>query len=462
MTPLAAPYPGSQLTAGPPEAGFSQPGSVYTPALQATTSTAERTFLWALCFCLAGYTLLGRGFAYLGVAPLFIGEVTLMLGVLAWFSGRDAMAPLRSVTGGALACFMMLGAVRLGFDLPTYGASAVRDAVVWGYATYALVISAIILRNRDLLRVMIDRFRPLSAAVIAGGGVLFAISFALNDALPTMPGSNATIPGLKGGDTMVHLAGATAFVLIGLRGKTWWMLPMIIADFGLIALKNRGGMLAFMLAMAVVLTLRSRRVRIGMWSYLSIVGVLLLVLINPKIELYGERSVSLEQLVDNFRSLTGSSGEAALEGSKEWRISWWTDIVEYTFAGPYFLTGKGFGLNLATDDGYQVDEEESLRSPHNGHLTVLARMGVPAFLLWVLLQSAWAISILRSLLLARARAEDGWHGLFLFLLAYWSAFMVNITFDVFIEGPMGGIWYWSLFGVGLGATMVYHRQWANT
>jgi hypothetical protein len=29
--------------------------------------------------------------------------------------------------------------------------------------------------------------------------------------------------------------------------------------------------------------------------------------------------------------------------------------------------------------------------------------------------------------------------------------MVNTSFDVFIEGPMGGIWYWTLYGVGLAA-----------
>lgn len=424
-----------------------------------TTRGWERAFLAGLCGILAGYVLLGRGFAYLGVAPLFVGELTLGLGAIAWLTGPQPFAPLRSLAGGLLACFMLLGGLRLAVDLPTWGAAALRDAVIWGYAVYALAVSAIIVRNPDVLRLLIRRFKPLAAAVIAGGGILFALSWAFADSLPTLPGSNASLPSLKGGDTMVHLAGAVAFVLVGLRTKSWWMLPFLILDFGLIAMKNRGGMLAFLLAMGVVLILRSAKVRIGAWSYLSVVGVLILILWNPKIELYGERSVSLEQLADNFRSLTGSSGEAALEGSKEWRLSWWTDIVEYTFAGPYFLAGKGFGINLATDDGYQVDEEESLRSPHNGHLSVLARMGVPAFLIWVALQAAWAFAVLRCLLLARARSEVGWHGLFLFLLAYWSAFMVNITFDVFIEGPMGGIWFWTLFGVGLGATILYRQGW---
>lgn len=35
------------------------------------------------------------------------------------------------------------------------------------------------------------------------------------------------------------------------------------------------------------------------------------------------------------------------------------------------------------------------------------------------------------------------------MLAYWFAFMVNASFDVFLEGPQGGIWFWCLFGFGI-------------
>ena len=29
--------------------------------------------------------------------------------------------------------------------------------------------------------------------------------------------------------------------------------------------------------------------------------------------------------------------------------------------------------------------------------------------------------------------------------------MANASFDVFIEGPMGGIWFWTIYGIGLAA-----------
>jgi hypothetical protein len=37
------------------------------------------------------------------------------------------------------------------------------------------------------------------------------------------------------------------------------------------------------------------------------------------------------------------------------------------------------------------------------------------------------------------------------ILAYWLAMLVNASFDVYLEGPQGGIWFWSVFGLGLAA-----------
>jgi hypothetical protein len=36
--------------------------------------------------------------------------------------------------------------------------------------------------------------------------------------------------------------------------------------------------------------------------------------------------------------------------------------------------------------------------------------------------------------------------------------MANTGFDVFIEGPMGGIWLWCLYGAGIGCMWVYKRH----
>jgi hypothetical protein len=38
------------------------------------------------------------------------------------------------------------------------------------------------------------------------------------------------------------------------------------------------------------------------------------------------------------------------------------------------------------------------------------------------------------------------------------AILINATFDVALEGPMQGIWFWCLFGFGIGSVMVYRAQ----
>ena len=52
-----------------------------------------------------------------------------------------------------------------------------------------------------------------------------------------------------------------------------------------------------------------------------------------------------------------------------------------------------------------------------------------------------------------ARAPVG--RLFLFLFAYWLAQIVNGSFAVYFEGPMGGIWFWTVYGVGMSALWLY-------
>jgi hypothetical protein len=38
------------------------------------------------------------------------------------------------------------------------------------------------------------------------------------------------------------------------------------------------------------------------------------------------------------------------------------------------------------------------------------------------------------------------------------AIIIDGTFDVALEGPMLGIWFWCLIGLGIGSVMVYRAQ----
>jgi hypothetical protein len=36
--------------------------------------------------------------------------------------------------------------------------------------------------------------------------------------------------------------------------------------------------------------------------------------------------------------------------------------------------------------------------------------------------------------------------------------VINMAFDVYLEGPQGGIWFWSVLGLGVAALTIQDRQ----
>ncbi len=169
------------------------------------------------------------------------------------------------------------------------------------------------------------------------------------------------------------------------------------------------------------------------------------------------RVISFDQLMTNLTSTVSDSGNEGLDGNKEWRLNWWKEIRRYTLHGRYFWKGKGFGINLADDDGFQVLGDHSLRNPHSVHMTMLARGGVPMLCLWSGVQATYAGVVGLELLRARRARRPTWEALFFVLGVYWMAFLINASFDVYLEGPMGGIWFWTVYGTGIGAAMVHRR-----
>ena len=90
-------------------------------------------------------------------------------------------------------------------------------------------------------------------------------------------------------------------------------------------------------------------------------------------------------------------------------------------------------------------------------MTVLARAGVPGLVLWVLLQGTFAWSLATAYFRARRDRQEWWARVNLWVLAFWLAFMVNASVDVFLEGPQGGIWFWCLIGFGIAALEAQRR-----
>ncbi|MGA2631176.1 MAG: O-antigen ligase family protein [Terriglobia bacterium] len=430
----------------------------------------ERLALVSVGLLLVGYCFLGKGLAYLPAPPIFVSEIVLALGVAAVvLSGAVGMA-LRLPLSWLIIAFAVDGALRTIPYLSVYGVDALRDAVIWGYGAYAIIVCALVLRLGCLSRV-VRAYGRLVPWLLVGLPVIFVFQNLGQSILPKVLGlvRQVTIPYLKPVDVAVHLAGAAVFLILGLnrrekrlRGfsagpKEWflwlaWLVGILVA-----ASINRGGFVAVIAALAVTFLVRP----FGRWGKPLVLGVALvgaLVVANLKFDVGARRSVSLSQLTSNLTSVFRFTGEPSLDGTRAWRLRWWSVIINYTVQGRYFWNGKGYGVNLADDDGFTLSADHALRSPHNSHMTVLARAGVPGLFLWLLLQAGFAFSMLRAYFRARGLGQEHWAHINLWILSYWTAFMVAAGFDVYLEGPQAGIWFWCLIGFGMATLQAQKRQ----
>jgi O-antigen ligase len=418
-----------------------------------------RMWLDLLCAGLLGYALLGRGWAYMGVSPVYVGEVVLLAGLLVLLVSPGWRGLLNIGSTWALVVLAIWGTVRTAPYLPVYGVDALRDAVIWGYSGIAIAVAGVLIADPPRVRMLIERYRWFLRVFLCAIPVLWLVFQFFGEQLPRWPNSGVPLLYLKAGDVLVHLGGVLAFlVLLGTdRGRIW--VPLLILNVVLVGVANRGGLAAFLLAACLCTLLRPRSR--WLWGGLAtfLLGLVLLGLTGARFSVPGStREVSFDQLVTGVTSIFTDRGGEELQGTKEWRMEFWRTIIGYTIHGEYFWTGKGFGINLADDDGFQIAEDHSVRAPHNGHMTMLARGGVPGLVLWAVVQLGWAFAMLDGYVRSRRAQQQQWAALFMFLLIYWLMFMSNTSFDVFIEGPMGGIWFWTLYGVGMAAVWLHRHE----
>jgi hypothetical protein len=413
-------------------------------------------FLATAACLLVLYAFLGRGIAHLGAPPVYIGEIGLALAVPA------IIVSLRRVRIGLvemlIVLFMGWGLVRTVPFLPVHGIDALRDGVLWGYALFALAIAWTV--RPEHFRLMIRLYRRLIPLLLLWTPIAAIIGLTFRSSIPGLPGSDVPALYFKPGDFGVHLAGIAAFILAGLyeavaptgpiRQAVIWLLWLLGA--GIAGAVSRGSLLASSMALLALPFARTS----SRWFVPLFVGVLVIsiaIVANPSLPVPGRsRDFSVQQLAANVVSVVADTDEAGLAGTKNWRLEWWDEITRYTIHGRYFLEGKGYGINLADDDDFQVLSDGSLRSPHSSHFEILARSGVVGLTLWILIQLAFAATLLRAARRARLVGRPVWVAVAGWLFVYWAAALVNSSFDVYFQGPQGGIWFWVIIGLGIGVT----------
>jgi len=419
-------------------------------------------YLLLVSIVFTGLAVTGKGFAYLLPAPFFVSEVVMALGVYVVLRAGSIRSLFTLPQPWVMVAMFAWGAYRTLPYIPKYNIDAVRDAMLFGYMTWAFVLGGLIVAKPERLNMIIKWFPKFVVIFLIACPIgLITYKFA-GKSLPGYPWApDISFVSIKAGDTCVILGMIMAFWVTGfmtnIRIIYLALLMMLLAFCGSI---NRGGLLSFMTAMFLCMFCKPRSP--WPWRVLGtlFVAMSLLFVTNVEIEVPGTpRTISFDQVIENVLSIAGLSENKNLGDTKEWRMAWWDTIFSYTLHGPYKWTGKGFGINLADDDGFQVSiGEAELRSPHNAHMNILARSGVPGITLWVGVLALWALQMGYCFLLSYHRRDGQWPNVFMWLGATFAACCLNASVDVYLEGPMGGVPMWTVYGVGLASMYLYKNK----
>ena len=386
------------------------------------------------------YVFLNKGVAY-----IYLVEALWLFGILLLLMDRKKVELIWNKTTKLILIFIAISCIYILRGFAKYDMiDLIRDSFIFQYGWFVFIL--FLFKDKleqvweslffiykwfpfvALLNFILQYFVPFFETVAPFGGIPILL--------------------YKNGDMGVQLLISTLLLLYTFEKKPLkWrvLLSLVIAlDFLILASYSRSGIVSFLVSMLCFIYFNKdiqlqSRVRL-LLKYLPIILLIVTpIYINIKVtENFQGRSVGFEQIKNNFSSIVGGTTDATSEDNVVWRLVWWAKILDYSFSAPNFFIGKGLGMSLATDDDI-ITLDENLRSPHNFHLNIMARFGVLLFLIW----TYFLIQVLKPLFKKELIGKRLLIGCILL------AFLINASFDVFLEGPMGAFPFWTWVGLYL-------------
>ncbi len=428
----------------------------------------------AMAVVLTGYLLLDRTFAWLHIpgTPIFVGEIVLVFGLYVIIQTPHLGRLIRVSRPIQFLLLFMLWGFASAFDgLSDWGlVDTLRDSALWYYGGFALVGSVLLLYKPELWDEMADRATRAMPLFF----IFMVVRFSLSniDVGLFVPDSSVKITAHKTSNVGVNVAIALVFLIIVIGPSASDRIRKRTTTFTLIGLllivavgtQNRGGFIAAFIVLTAVFFM-SRHARPAMLGVLA-VGVLVAILaaaLDVRVSL-ARRELSVEQILENVQSVTEETTTGSrFDNTTQWRLSFWTIVLDEISENDRYIAGFGFGDNLALRFGFEnPDESVPLRNPHNSHLSVLARMGFVGLALWIGLFWSWYSSLIRARRHFTELGEERRAALAMWLMLSMTAILVNAFFDPTLEGPQVGVLMWTLFGMGavlgLGARSISGRR----
>jgi hypothetical protein len=386
------------------------------------------------------YVFLNKGVAY-----TYLVEALWLFGILLLFIYRKKVELIWNKSTKLILFFIVISFVYIIRGFTKYDIiDLIRDSFIFQYGWFVFILFLFKEKLEIIWETLFFIYKWFPFVALLNFILQYFVPFFETVA----PFGGIPILLYKNGDMGVQLLISTLLLLYSFENKTLkWrvLLSLVIAlDFLILASYSRSGIVAFLASMLCFIYFNKdiqlqSRVRL-LIKYLPIILLVVTpIYINIKVtENFQGRAVGLEQIKNNFSSIVGGTTDATSENNVVWRLVWWAKIIDYSLSSPNFFIGKGLGMNLATDDDI-ITLDDSLRSPHNFHLNIMSRFGVLLFMIWMY----FLIQLLKPLFKKQLQGKRLLIGCILL------AFLLNASFDVFLEGPMGAFPFWTWLGLYL-------------
>lgn len=419
---------------------------------------------------LAVYLAFGKGFAYAGYPPLFVGELLLAIVILSVV--RPDMALPHGIPSILLLGLWALGFAQLVDDLLAGSDPALetfRGFAVIYYSAFAFGLFALLSRHsteagRIETMNRVDHWLRRSTPFILSGALGVALLLVVNiTGLPKWPGSGQPVFRAKSTDISVALAFLLPVVVGASSATRRFRHPrLLIGMWGLTAIfvsfRSRGALLALLISGLVTLTrIPARAVKLAFFTGVALILLYVTGLSVP----VGGRTVSFHDATASVTSLLpgGHSDEqfSNYNGTREWRATWWKGIWSDVDKDVMIVNGKGWGDNLAIRYGIRKSQDAAdptvLRLPHNIFFSLAGRSGL-IMALGFLTVIGGTVASTQSPRIGRdsdrisVRAARG---------GIVAAVVIAMT-DVYLESPQGAIPLWCSCGFLWWVTNSRHRS----
>jgi hypothetical protein len=396
-------------------------------------------------FLLVGYLCMTKSFAYLGLPPLYLGEMVLGTFLLlkprvtfgTWAASLLHVSPLSHV-GFALLVFLSYGVWQLsrGMQDTSSMLQTLKYFVFNYYAVYLFLGIWIGLQAPAFLPKLI---RVLAWTHGIYGLFWLAVFRDLTKAPPFIPGTELSVFGMPAGGA-VAILGLLCFernlrnvwlvlalnlaVTLGMQARATWLgLAVGLLTWGLLTGRLGKVMAMGMAGLAVLGMIEISGVKLGPGRATSFGEVVARAIAPINLELAKEFSPNAKHAA----------------GTVEWRQVWWDAIWTSVHSRPMleaFGHGYGFPLISLAPKEAQKDNED-VRTPHNAFYYALGYTGWVGVVLFGVLQLAIVRLLWRSF---RATGEPAG-------LVFWFAFMAMAGFEGSFETPYRAIPFYLLIGM---------------